>query len=534
MSSYPAIEEAYRRIEATDNPVFIHLVPKEQVLAEVTRARGPLAGLLFAVKDNIDVAGLPTTAACPAFAYRAERTAPCVQRVLDAGAVLVGKTNMDQFATGLVGTRSPYGVCRNAFHADFISGGSSSGSALAVALDIVDFALGTDTAGSGRVPAAFNALVGLKPTPGTVSTAGIVPACRSLDCVSIFAKSCALSLSVYETMREPAPSTTFRGRLRIAVPKPLEFYGDAQYSRLFSQAIERLKDIGGDIVDIDFAPFLEAQQLLYGPWVAERTADLESFLPLMLPVTRTIIESGRQFSAVDVFKAQHRIAELKKICWGDWDVLCVPGAPSIYRIAEVQADPIGINAKLGLYTNFVNLLGLAAITVPAGFRDDGLPFGMTLIGAPFSERSLAQVAATFTKEPHAIEPAARFKLAVVGAHLSGMPLNRELVDRGAKLVRKGRTATCYRLYEFGSKPGLVRSDTTGASIELEVWEMDAGNFGEFVTRVPPPLSIGTVELEDGEQVKGFLAEGYAVRGRPEITSYGGWRRYIDAKSRTNR
>lgn len=530
MAASTAIDDAYRRIELADNPVFIHLIPKEQVVGRARDARGPLAGLLFAVKDNIDVAGLPTTAACPDFSYVAERTAPCVQRLLDAGAVLIGKTNMDQFATGLVGTRSPYGVCRNAFHKDFISGGSSSGSAVAVALGMADFALGTDTAGSGRVPAAFNAIVGLKPTPGAVSTAGVVPACRSLDCVSIFAKTCARAASVFQTIREEIPSTSFSAdRFRFAVPKDLEFHGDAEYARLFAKAVERLQRLGGEILEVDFAPFLEVQRLLYGPWVAERTADLESFLPAMLAVTRRIIEAGRQFSAVDLFQAQHRLAELKRSCWGNWDLLCVPGAPTIYRISEVEADPIEANARLGRYTNFVNLLGLAAITLPAGFRSDGLPFGLTLVGAPFSEVALARVGARFTAEAEAIEPEVRLKLAVVGAHLSGMPLNRELVDRGATLVRRSRTAPHYRLYAFGSKPGLIRAGE-GAPIELEVWEMDAQNFGEFVARVPPPLSIGTIELADGEQVKGFLSESYAVHGMPEITSFGGWRAYVHSKS----
>ncbi len=400
------VEDRYRRIHGTHNPLFIHLIPKEDVIVRVKGARGPLAGVLFAVKDNIDVAGLPTTAACPAFAYVAQRTAPCVQRLLDAGAVLVGKTNMDQFATGLVGTRSPYGACRNAFNEEFISGGSSSGSAVGVALDVVDFALGTDTAGSGRVPAAFNNIVGLKPTPGTVSTEGVIPACRSLDCVSVFSKTCSQALSVYQTMGQHITHARLdMDRLRIGVPIEPEFYGDIQYAGLFAQAVERLRHLSGTILEIDFAPLLEVQQLLYGPWVAERTADLEPFLELMLPITRGIIESGKQFSAVDLFKAQHRLAELKKSCLEGWDVLCVPGAPTIYRIREVEENPIETNSRLGRYTNFVNLLGLAAITVPAGFRSDGLPFGITLIGPPFSEESLTRLAERFieckrSQQPH--------------------------------------------------------------------------------------------------------------------------------------
>jgi len=511
------IEEVYRRIaQHADNPVFIHVVPKERALAAARAAKGPLAGRPFAVKDNIDVAGLPTTAACPAFSYVAKRTAPAVQKLLDAGAVLVGKTNLDQFATGLVGTRSPYGACRNAFDPAYISGGSSSGSAVAVALGMADFALGTDTAGSGRVPAAFNDLVGLKPTRGLVSTEGVVPACRSLDCVSVFAKTCTEALGVLDLVASP-----FEGvdpAPRFLVPNELEFHGDREYERLFSAAVARL----GKATEIDFAPFLEVQPLLYGPWVAERTA--EGFpLDAMLPVTRQIIESGKRYSAADLFKAQHRLEELKAQCRFD-GVLVVPGAPTIYRIAEVEANPIELNSRLGRYTNFVNLLDLAAITVPAGFRNDGLPFGITLIGAAFSDRSLAALAARFHGEPE-ISHSAKLKLAVVGAHLSGMPLNHQLTERGARLVRAARTAPAYRLYALDRlRPGLVR-EAGGASVEVEVWEMPRAAFGSFVAEIPPPLGIGTLELEDGERVKGFLCEAYAVREAKDITSFGGWRAY---------
>lgn len=379
------IEEVYRRIaEHAGNPVFVHVVAQEEALARARSASGPLAGVPFAVKDNIDVAGMPTTAACPGFSYVAKRTAPCVQRLLDAGAVLVGKTNLDQFATGLVGTRSPYGAVRNAFHPAYISGGSSSGSAVAVALGMAGFALGTDTAGSGRVPAAFNNVVGLKPTRGRVPTEGVVPACRSLDCVSVFAKTCQEALSIVEIMGG-GQQFSFPGEVRFAQPRQLEFHGDAGYEGLFRQAVERL----GGAVEVDYAPFLEAQGLLYGPWVAERLAELERWLPDMLPVIRQVIESGRKYSAVDLFRAQHRIAELKEAAWRGFDVLVVPGAPTIYRIAEVEADPIALNSRLGRYTNFVNLFGLAAITVPAGFRRDGLPFGVTLVGPAGSEAALA-------------------------------------------------------------------------------------------------------------------------------------------------
>ena len=517
------IEEVYRRIAAhRDNPVFIHVVPQEDALAQARAAQGPLAGVPFAVKDNIDVAGLPTTAGCKEFSYLAKQTAPCVQKLLDAGAVLVGKTNLDQFATGLVGTRSPYGACRNAFDPAYISGGSSSGSALAVAQGMASFALGTDTAGSGRIPAAFNNIVGLKPTRGLVSTEGVVPACRSLDCVSIFAKTCAEALRILQLMQGSAEQpVSFGNPVRFAVPRQLEFHGDRAYADLFAKALSRF----GNVPEIDFAPFLEVQKLLYGPWVAERLADLERWLPAMLPVTRQVIEAGRRYSAAELFKAMHDLEALKVKCHGDWDVLIVPAAPTIYRIAEVEADPIELNARLGRYTNFVNLLDLAAISVPAGFRPDGLPFGVTLIGPAHSDAALAALAAKFNDEPD-IEIPSSIRLAVVGAHLSGLPLNHQLTERGARLVRKARTAPTYRLYALEGKPGLVRADA-GGSIELEVWELGPREFGSFVAQIPPPLGIGTVELEDGAQVKGFLCEPHAVRGRPDITAFGGWRAYVE-------
>ncbi|HZM34954.1 MAG TPA: allophanate hydrolase [Burkholderiales bacterium] len=516
------IEEVYRRIaEHAGNPVFIHVVPEDQALARARAARGPLAGVPFAVKDNIDVAGLPTTAACRVFSNVPQRSAPAVQKLLDAGAVCIGKTNLDQFATGLVGTRSPYGACRNAYNPEYISGGSSSGSAVAVALGMAQFALGTDTAGSGRVPAAFNNLVGLKPTRSLVSTEGVVPACRSLDCVSIFAKSCREALSLLRIIQDHEGRVSLPSEPRFAIPKHLEFHGDRDYQQLFEKAVARL----ANVVEIDFTPFLEVQKLLYGPWVAERLADLERWLPEMLPETRTVIEAGKQYSAAELFKAMHELEALKGKCKGPWDVLVVPGAPTIYRIAEVQANPIELNSRLGRYTNFVNLLDLAAITVPAGFRPDGLPFGVTFIGPAGSDAGLASLAGRFLGEEQSELPSPGIKLAVVGAHLSGMPLNHQLTERRARLVRSARTAPCYRIYALDGKPGLVRSEAGGA-IELEVWAMEAREFGELVAQIPAPLGIGTVELEDGELVKGFLCEAHAVRGRTDITEYGGWRAWV--------
>jgi allophanate hydrolase len=536
------------RNEPTENPVWIHRVPDSG--SQAPAGVGALAGLRFAVKDNIDVAGMPTTAACPVYAYTPARSATAVQKLLDAGAACVGKTNLDQFATGLSGMRSPYGDCRNAFNPDYISGGSSSGSALAVALGMAEFALGTDTAGSGRVPAAFNNLVGLKPTRGLVSTSGVIPACRSLDCVSVFARSCTQALQVLEVMQgyDPADpysrqgsSVFFRNEnIKVAVPDDLEFYGDDEYERLFRLALERL---GGAQAAVDFTPFLAAQQLLYdGPWLAERTAQLEAFLGEhaadMHPVVREVIAGGSRYSAIDAFRAQYRLAALRREMepvWASADVLVVPGAPTIYTRAQMAADPVALNARLGLYTNFVNLLDLAAITVPAGFRRDGLPFGITLIGPAFSDRALASLGARFLGEPEIATPSAAVRVAVVGAHLSGMALNRQLTERGARLVRAARTSRAYRLYDLADgRPGLVRSGPGsglhghGACIDVEVWEMATAGFGSFVAQIPPPLGIGTLALEDGEQVKGFVCEAYAVAGKQDITASGGWRNYLNS------
>ncbi len=541
------MSEAVARNEPTANPVWIHRAADDGLCAQKPGG-GPLEGLRFAVKDNIDVAGMPTTAGCPAYAYWPARSATAVQKLLDAGAICAGKTNLDQFATGLSGTRSPYGACHNAFDPAYISGGSSSGSALAVALGMADFALGTDTAGSGRVPAAFNNLVGLKPTRGLVSTTGVVPACRSLDCVSVFAKTSTRALAVFEAMqgydaldpysRHGDPVGFDLKNLNVAVPASLEFYGDTAYSRLFAQALDKL---GGAHVAVDFAPFLAAQKLLYdGPWLAERGAQMQEFMREhagdMHPVVRDIIAGSDRYSAADAFRAQYQLAALRRqteATWDTADIMVVPGAPTIYTRAQMDADPVELNARLGLYTNFVNLLDLAAITIPAGFRPDGLPFGITLIGPAFSDRALAALGARFLGEPDIAAAGGKVRLAVVGAHLSGMALNRQLTERAARLVRSTRTSKNYRLYDLADgRPGLVRNgsgDGHGACIEVEVWELSAAGFGAFVAQIPPPLGIGTLELEDGERVKGFVCENYAIAGKQDITASGGWRNYLKSK-----
>ena len=578
---------ATQREAAEDNPVWIHRAATSDQLAQadtlMTRAAPgsaaaaslPLYGLPCAIKDNIDVAGMPTTAACPAFSYTPDRHAAVVERLVTAGALIVGKTNLDQFATGLVGTRSPYGAVQNSFDSRYISGGSSSGSAVAVSLGQVAFALGTDTAGSGRIPAAFNDIVGLKPTRGRVSTNGMVAACRSLDCVSVFALNCADAAQVLRVIEgyddadpysrrsaPPAPIPTDGFKFALPQAAQLDFCGDQDYRRLFEATVRRLAALGGTPIAIDFTPFLAAQTLLYdGPWVAERTAALGDFLDdhaeTLDPVVRQIIEAGRRYSAVDAFRAQYRLAALRRTAdaiWDAADILVVPGAPTIFTREAVAREPVALNAQLGRYTNFVNLLDLAALTVPTGYRADGLPFGVTLIGPAFADEALLALGARLHAAACATSGACRapvpapvatpvtdapgVRVAVVGAHLSGLPLNHQLTGRGARLVRTARTAPHYRLYALADqlppKPGLVRvaRDAPGASIEVEIWELPSDTFGAFVAEIPAPLGIGTLTLEDGESVKGFLCEPYATAGREDITAMGGWRKFAQLRLRS--
>jgi allophanate hydrolase len=520
----------------------------------------PLAGVPYAVKDNIDVAGLPTTAACPAFAYTPDRSATVVQRLEAAGALCLGKTNLDQFATGLAGVRSPYGAPACVYNLQLISGGSSSGSAVVTAAGVVAFALGTDTAGSGRVPAAINHLVGLKTTKGRWSTCGLTPACRSLDCITVFASTVADAALVDSVVagfdaddpyaREEATPPLALRRIGIPPPSQRDVLGDRQSAALFDAAIARAASLGAALIEVDIAPLLAAGRLLYdGPWVAERTAAVEPLLrsnpDAIHPVVRSILERGREVTGVEAFRGQYRLKAYERAAaavWAQVDVLLLPTAPTTYRLRELQAAPVALNSNLGLYTNFVNLLDMSAIALPAGFRQNGSGFGVTLIGPAFADIALQHMAQQYegmtpmTPPPLDLKdrPAETVRLAVVGAHLEGMPLHWQLTSRDATLVDRTQTAPVYRLYAMADtappKPALVHVGEGGASIALEVYELPMSLFGGFVAEVPAPLAIGTVTLEDGSLVKGFVAEPRAMAGAEDITHLGGWRAYMSSRA----
>jgi allophanate hydrolase len=518
----------------------------------------PLAGVPFAAKDNIDVAGFETTAACPAFAYRPHASATVIQRLLAAGAICVGKTNLDQFATGLNGTRSPYGSPRNAYNLAYVSGGSSSGSSVAVAAGLVPFALGTDTAGSGRVPAAFQHLIGFKPSKGRWSTRGLLPACRTLDCITVFTDDTVDARLVDQVVADFDPADPYSkalanrplGRKTIGVPRRDQrvFFGDAESEYLYDRALEKLASLT-DIVEVDYAPLQEAAQLLYsGPWVAERTAAIAGILAdnpnAIDPAVREVVEPGLEVSAVELFNGIYRLAELKRHAdslWETIDFMAFPTAGTTYRVAELLAAPIALNSAFGVYNNFVNLLDMAAVAVPAGIRANATGFGITLIGPADSDVALLDAADAYISvadlpSPPPLDLEGKMqtvKLAVVGAHLKDMPLHWQLTSRDAKFVGAFETAPSYRLYAMADsvppKPALVHSED-GAAIAVEVYELGVAEFGSFVVEVPAPLAIGTVTLADGTSVKGFVAEPRALTSAEDITSLGGWRAYIAQRS----
>ena len=576
MTPEDTVARSYVRIRAHGDPaIFITLRDEKDALADAGALAAesrdlPLCGVPVAVKDNMDMKGLPTTAGCPAFAYRPARDATVVARLRSAGAIIIGKTNLDQFATGLVGVRSPYGVPRNVLDPKLIPGGSSSGSAVAVAAGLVPLALGTDTAGSGRVPAMLNNIVGLKPSLGLVSNFGVVPACRTLDCVSVFALTtddawtglaAVAGVDANDPYSRPrplgAPGAVPPG-IKIGVPRVGEriFFGDDQAAADYDAALARLRRLGAEIVIIDIEPFYETAHLLYeGPWVAERYAAAESLIAsapdAMHPVTREIILGGARARAVDAFRAFYRLEGLRRVAeqtFSRIDMMALPTAPTIYTVDQVLADPIELNSRLGTYTNFVNLLDLCGLAVPAALRG-ARPFGITLLAPPGSDALIASFGRIFHADtalplgalalPQPALAATRapsdgtIALAVVGAHLSGMPLNGELKGHGARFVETAMTAPDYRLYALVGgetrKPGLLRvAQGQGAAIEVEIWVMPPDGFGRFVAAVPPPLSIGSLKLADGRLVKGFLVEAEAVASARDISAYGGWRAFVAA------
>lgn len=565
-------------VEAEGQPVWISVMPRAQAHALLADAQArldagqdlPLFGIPFGVKDNIDVKGLETTAACNQFAYHPEESAFVVRRLIAAGAIPVGKTNLDQFATGLNGTRSPYGMPACAFNDAYVSGGSSSGSAIAVAKGQVPFALGTDTAGSGRIPAGFNNIVGIKPSRGLLSTQGVVPACRSLDCVSILSNTMADGLAVLGAAAAYDPEDPYSREgdwAALGAPPSRFTFGIIDGRTLdrcaptvvqsYRKAIEALEQLGGTAVSCDYAPFEMTAELLYaGPWIAERLAAIRNFAATqpeaIHPVVRDIILSAHQFAAVDAFEGQYRLAALARSTaeiLGQFDLMLVPTAPEHPTIQEMLADPIGANSRLGLFTNFVNLLDMAAVAVPAGRSEHGLPLGVTLIGPRLSESMLANIGdrlhrtdagaalgagtiplSATIRVPN-IESTNTVRLAVVGAHLRGQPLNHQLTERGARFIAQTRTASGYSLYALPNsappKPGLARDEGQGM-IEIELWDVPLNTFGSFVASIPAPLGIGSIALEDGTLVKGFICEQYALEQAPDITHFGGWRNFLAA------
>lgn len=578
------LQKKLAEAKADSNNAWISTISEQQLSTLVANLEKksidelPLYGIPFAVKDNIDLSLLPTTAGCEAYTYQPEQSAHVVQLLMKAGAIPLGKTNLDQFATGLVGVRSPWGAVKNSFDPEYISGGSSSGSAVSVASGQVSFSLGTDTAGSGRVPAALNNIVGLKASKGLLSCTGVVPACKSLDCVTLFANSvdelnllldiaaqadlddCYSRANIAENNSSSYQPIAKLNGLKVGLPssKQLDFFGDSCAQALFAKNIQILEEAGAEIIPVNFQPFLDAAQLLYeGPWVAERYAAIEAFFSndptQCLPVIETIIGGAVNHSAVSTFKAMYRLQDYKVECdkiLAQVDCIITPTAGTTYRIAEVQAEPILLNSNLGYYTNFMNLLDYAAIAVPGGFLDNGLPFGVTLFSRAFSDRLLLSAGAQLQQlhgfslgaTEHVLpalsvkqvqeSPLGMIDIAVCGAHLSGFPLNTQLLERGGQLVKSCTTSADYRFYALAGepplRPGLIRVAEQGVAIEVEVWRLPEYSLGSFLQGIPQPLGLGKVELNDGSWVTSFICEGYAVDSATDISQFGGWRGYVRA------
>ena len=578
-----------RSKQFADRNIWIHELDDSEIekylaaLDQRSFADAPLYGIPFAIKDNIDLANIRTTAACEAVAFTPNDHAFVVKNLIDAGAIPLGKTNLDQLATGINGTRSPWGPGKNSFDPEYISGGSSSGSALAVALGLATFSLGTDTAGSGRIPAAFNNIVGWKPSRGLLSSRGMLPACRTLDCITLFALSASDINALapfavrydekdaysrhnpaYNSSNNGAAGNAFgapaKKSFEFGVPRAdqLEFYGDARYQAAFAKSIELLERIGGKKREIDFSHFLDAARLLYeGPWIAERYHGIRELIDnnpsALLPVIQTIIGSGRDKSAVAAFDAMYKMQEFRRSIEPlieSLEFIATPTAGTHFTIEQMLAEPILRNSELGYYTNFMNLLDLAAVAVPTQILDNGMPFGITLFSDRFTDLRLlsyAQQIQATTKLPlgaikksiafSSLPPRAELstsKVVVCGAHMSGLPFNNQLLARQARLIAKTKTSSSYRFYALPitqqvtiPRPGLIRVDREGSSIEVEVWEMPSTEFGSFVAAIPQPLGIGKVELENGEWLPGFICEGYAVDGAEDITALGGWRSYLN-------
>lgn len=545
--------------------MFIHLLSAEELEPYLAALESgqieqlPLYGVPFAIKDNIDLAGIPTTAACPAFTYTPEQSSTVVQRLIALGAVPLGKTNLDQFATGLNGTRSPYGACTNSVLRDYPSGGSSAGSPLTVALGLTSFALGTDTAGSGRVPAALNNLVGLKATKGLLSTAGVVPACRSLDCVTTFTATAAeasellrltAALDLKDEYSRANPSWNDGSAFgqvrafRFGVPREedLEFFGCLEGPQLFAAAIERLQALGGEPVPLDLSPFLEAARLLYeGPWVAERysvVGQLAQTQPeAILPIIHSVLSKGPAVTGVQTFEAQYRLQALKAVCdraMATLDCVLTPTIGRAFTLAELAAEPVQRNSELGYYTNFMNLLDYSAVAVPSDSMANGLPWGVTLFGRPFTDQYLLSLANAYQdgKAPGNVARNDQTRLVVCGAHLDGLALNWQLRQRGAVLLEKTVSSANYRLHALAGgpvkRPGIVRVPEGGVQLAVEVWQMPSQELGSFLTGIPAPLGLGKVELDDGRWETGFICEGYGLEGATDISEWGGWRAWLSS------